>query len=1247
MLFLGRCFRVKRNPGRIAAGVALVAMGILVFSGLQASARSAAADFTVIPLKFPELRITESDGLSILEMEGCPVSRDIGAPVLPVKPITMAAPPGKQISGVSVVGGRWKKIPGTHTVQWGQPPAPSTGEPPERVARDRGIYGSNNPYPGNQAAVKSTGFMRKVAIGSVAVNPVRYFPESGVVEACSEMTVKVCYESIALPPSMRKVDRSPASATDIVDNAEQSDEWYGDPAPSADTVDYVIITTEALTSAVTPIKTYKESQGLAVNITTVEWIYANCPGGDNPARIRGFLKDRYLSWGIDYVLLVGDDSSVPMRRAYCPVDYEEYHQYIPTDYYYSDLSGNWDLDGDGKYGENGVDDLSGGVDFYPEVMVGRVPSSDFASVRGILDKIVGFSTDSSSWKNRVLLPCAISNFEEPAKGYAPTWGSPLGEQIKNDIATPEGFSTWTMYERAGVEPDPVPGDQALDNGNFINQLNNTGYGVVTWWGHGNYQGAFRAYKSDPDNVANEPFVGNTDSFSNDRPAIVFQNSCLNGEPEHVDNLSTTMLNTGAVATVGGTRVTWYSVGWEDPGSGGNATLAYCWTKQLVAGGHRVGKAIRMADLQYKNEYLSESVYDYANIYAFNLFGEPSMKLSADGNPTVTGVSPDSTENTGTANLTVNGTNFLDGVAVKLTRTGYPDVNATSVSADSPVKSTCSVNVEDVAYGQWNVVVTNPDGRSAVLEDGFALCNPTPTVSGITPSTGTIGGTVRVSDLAGAGFRSTATVQLRKSGRTPVSATNVNRVSSTRITCDFDLAGTVAGDWDVFVENGGGKNATKTNAFSIDWPAPATTSTWYLAEGTSDWGFDTYVTIQNPNNAVVTARVTYMTGTGQVRRPDIPLPAMSQTVINPRNDLGEADFSTKVECREGKPIAVDRRMTWTGGSAAPGTGVGQEGHASVGVNTPAVNWYLPEGSASWGFECWLLIQNPNDSEATCEVTYMIEDVGPRTVTRRVPAESRRSYNMADDLAGVRIKDASIRVASDRPVIAERAMYRDNRRGGHCSIGTTAPATEYYLAEGTTDWGFTTYVLIQNPGDQAAVVNISYLTGSGSVPHPANPVSIPGNSRKTIRVNDFLPGSDFSTRVSSDKPVIAERAMYWSTVTGEACHDSIGMDRPHATFYLPDGETYGGMETWTLVANPNQVPVTVEITYMTPTGKGNMRFTDTVPANSRRSYSMGERVASGRAAVMVTSKTAGRKIMVERAMYWNDRGSGTDTIGGCAE
>ncbi len=415
------------------------------------------------------------------------------------------------------------------------------------------------------------------------------------------------------------------------------------------------------------------------------------------------------------------------------------------------------------------------------------------------------------------------------------------------------------------------------------------------------------------------------------------------------------------------------------------------------------------------------------------------------------------------------------------------------------------------------------------------------------------------------------------------------------------------------------------------------TTWYLAEGSTNWGFDCYVTIENPNDKAIHTRITYMTPHGPVAGGTFLLAPRSQGTVNPRDTLGEEDFSTKVECLEGETIAVDRTMTWTGsGAASP------EAHNSVGVTAPARTWYLPEGSSAWGFECWLLVQNPNPKDTVCTLTYMIEGAAPVTVEKTLPANSRQTFSMADDIGS---RDASVKVDCSLPIIPERAMYRNNRRGGHDSIGTTSAANDYYLAEGTTAWGFTTYVLVQNPNDTDATVTVTYMTGAGPVPQAS--ITMPPNSRKTIRVNDSLFNRDFSTQVHGDKPIIAERAMYWDNGTGEAMHDSIGLSGPHLTFYLPDGETSNGRETWTLVQNPNRTAVTVEISYFTPTGRGNVTFTEIVPPNSRRTYNMADRLPDSRAAIRVTSKSAGKPIIVERAMYWNNRGAGTDTIGGYSD
>jgi hypothetical protein len=594
--------------------------------------------------------------------------------------------------------------------------------------------------------------------------------------------------------------------------------------------------------------------------------------------------------------------------------------------------------------------------------------------------------------------------------------------------------------------------------------------------------------------------------------------------------------------------------------------------------------------------------------------------------------------------TVGGADFSSGCDVKLT-SASGTIIPKSENRVSSSRIDCTFDLHGGEPGDWDVVVTNGDAQTGTLAGGFAVdaALPAPVVNSISPGDGYNNGTVDVY-ISGANFVTGCHAKLAM-GTTVIDAVSESMLSSSLLACSFNINGAQTGGWDVIVGNLDGKTGKLPGGFVVSAepapeppaPTPEPTpvqgkgSTWYLAEGSTAYGFDTLVNIEN--SKAVTAMVTYMTPGGPRTRSAIVLPALSMTVINPRDDIGVSDFSTVVECKEGEPIAVDRRMTWTGPGARS-----QEGHSSIGVTAPAYTWYLAEGSSSWGFECWLLVQNPNSQVANVALTYMIEGEGPRTVYHQVPAASRASFNMETDIGR---KDASVKVTSDVPVIPERAMYRNNRREGHDSVGTTSPSNDYYLAEGSSDWGFTTYVLVQNPGDRATNVDITFMTSKGPVAMPT--FSMQPDSRRTIKVNDILPGADFSTKVHGSSPIIAERAMYWTTATGEACHDSIGMDSPHSVFYLPDGQTSAGHETWTLVQNPNDVPVQVSIAYLTPSGPGPV-IVDKIAANSRKSYDMAQQVPNGLASVVVTSADASRKIMVERSMYWNSRGAGTDSIGG---
>ncbi len=95
------------------------------------------------------------------------------------------------------------------------------------------------------------------------------------------------------------------------------------------------------------------------------------------------------------------------------------------------------------------------------------------------------------------------------------------------------------------------------------------------------------------------------------------------------------------------------------------------------------------------------------------------------------------------------------------------------------------------------------------------------------------------------------------------------------------------------------------------------------------------------------------------------------------------------------------------------------------------WYLPEGCTASGFETWVLIQNPNDKEATVKVTYMTAEGKKEKEEFILPANSRTSIDVGRDVPSN--WQVSTKVEASLPVVAERAMYWNNRASGHDSIG----------------------------------------------------------------------------------------------------------------------------------------------------------------------------------------------------------------------
>ncbi len=406
-----------------------------------------------------------------------------------------------------------------------------------------------------------------------------------------------------------------------------------------------------------------------------------------------------------------------------------------------------------------------------------------------------------------------------------------------------------------------------------------------------------------------------------------------------------------------------------------------------------------------------------------------------------------------------------------------------------------------------------------------------------------------------------------------------------------------------------------NSIGVKEPA----NRWYLAEGCTEGGFDTWVLVQNPNEAQANVSITYMTPAGEVTGPSVAIPGNSRKSFKVADSTGNVwEVSSKVESNIG--VIAERSMYWDNREG---------GHDSIGVTETANAWYLAEGCTEGGFETWILVQNPNVAQANVTVTYMTPDGEVAGPAVSLAPNSRQSFNVADTVPGE--WEVSSKVESSLGVVAERSMYwnRDgyHRVGGHDSVGVTAPSEVWYLAEGSTKGGYETWVLVQNPNDRSVDVSLTYMTSSGAVSGPIE--TIAASSRASFSAADTVPGEwEVSTHVESADPVVAERSVFWSDKEGG--HNSVGVNAPGKSWYLAEGCTKGGFETWVLVQNPNKSEADVTLTYMTSSGERAGPAVK-IPASSRASFNVADTVP-GEWEVS-TEVTSNKNVIAERSMYWS--------------
>jgi len=308
-----------------------------------------------------------------------------------------------------------------------------------------------------------------------------------------------------------------------------------------------------------------------------------------------------------------------------------------------------------------------------------------------------------------------------------------------------------------------------------------------------------------------------------------------------------------------------------------------------------------------------------------------------------------------------------------------------------------------------------------------------------------------------------------------------------------------------------------------------------------------------------------------------------------------------------------------------------GSCEHGVDAAAKEWNLAEGYTAEAFDTWILVYNPGGEDSHVTVDLLREDGYTGRVEMDVAAESRSTLYV-DGVDGFSACSLAARITSGEPVVVERAMYFDSggRRGGHVSSGSSELSQTWSFAEGYTAEDFDTWLLVGNPQDEPARLRFDlYVPGGGG--GETVEAEVAPHSRYTLHVDEHLPASEVAVFLESDKPVVAERAMYFDYHGKQGGSCSLGAPAPESRWYLAEGYTGGDFDEYVLVGNGGDEAVRVKFTFLTQGGFAMETFRDMAPG-SRCTLHVDEHFPGDEVSVIV-EETGGKGIVVERAMYFD--------------
>jgi len=528
-------------------------------------------------------------------------------------------------------------------------------------------------------------------------------------------------------------------ATGLIPYDEAAASWREARSEStaSESTEYLIVTSTVLADATQALARYKSETGIRTVVETIESILPQYTGRDEAERLRSRLKS-FGAQGGRYVLLVGDETVMPVRYAY------PNSAYVPPsiglqqvcDLYFADLTGDWDADGDGTWGEKYGDE----VDIEPELLVGRLPINSIEAVTDYVNKVIRYETDPGEG-DRGYVERTFFFSSDQMRDYGEA-----GQHGAIAAAYPSWYAVDTssaVEQATGSDPAPTNLSPAE-----LAPILSSGFGIINIIAHGRNDGFVvksSGYNDWPKdylltNGDQDPQGGFLPFTDEEKPGFYYSLACNNGgfdmdQPpmnQASPNLAEELIGIrgGAVGMVAYSRWGWISSSY---------ILQRAFFDSLFAHPERPA-----AEAMYASKRV---VYYYQDlVYGQNYYGDPTLKVYTR-RPDKPEIGVNLTKHGLDVSVTVNG-DGVGGCRLILAEAGevlaeYGTDSRGRVTIDYPLESTgqyrLSALLENAAITQEDFIPSlvtwaEEDDPGALLPSQFALhqnypnpFNPTTTI----------------------------------------------------------------------------------------------------------------------------------------------------------------------------------------------------------------------------------------------------------------------------------------------------------------------------------------------------------------------------------------------------------------------------------------------------------------------------------------------------------------------------------------